>query len=150
MKTHWKKLRNPDYLGAYSFDDGTDKILTIKAIAPETVTTADGSEQCTVARWAENEASHPERDESKTHAETFWNAVHRRMGRPSSDAVCDQSQGIWRNDRGGAGQTVPAKAHQHLRGLQGRSQTGARHDGDQGRGVHDQNVRHETVRRLCD
>lgn len=55
MKTHWKKLRNPDYLGAYSFDDGTDKILTIKAIAPETVTTADGSEQCTVARWAENE-----------------------------------------------------------------------------------------------
>lgn len=29
-KTHWKKQTNPDYLGAYAFDEGQDKTLTIK------------------------------------------------------------------------------------------------------------------------
>lgn len=31
MKTHWKKLTNPDYLGAYSLDDPSKTIiLTVK------------------------------------------------------------------------------------------------------------------------
>ena len=60
MKTHWKKLRNPDYLGAYSFDEAPDgktldKILTIKSVANETVTGPEGSETCMVMRWAEQE-----------------------------------------------------------------------------------------------
>ncbi len=55
MKTHWKKLRNPDYLGAYSFDEGQDKILTIKSVAVEVVKTAEGAEDCTIVRWVENE-----------------------------------------------------------------------------------------------
>lgn len=60
MKTHWKKLRNPDYLGAYSFDEGPDgktqdKILTIKSVANETVTGPEGSETCMVMRFAEPE-----------------------------------------------------------------------------------------------
>lgn len=34
-KTHWKKLTNPNYLGAYSIDDGKDIVLTIKNVANE-------------------------------------------------------------------------------------------------------------------
>ena len=41
-KTHWKKLHNPDYLGAYSLDPGKDKILTIKDVRNEIITGADG------------------------------------------------------------------------------------------------------------
>lgn len=55
-QTHWKKLTNPDYLGAYSFNSGEEKILTIKQVKTELVTGADGKkEQCTVARFKENE-----------------------------------------------------------------------------------------------
>ena len=54
-KTHWKKLTNPDYLGAYSIENGEDILATIKTVAVENVTGADGKkEQCTVIRFAEN------------------------------------------------------------------------------------------------
>lgn len=47
--THWKKLTNPDYLGAYSLDDGKDIIVTIDHVVQEKVTGADGkSEECVV------------------------------------------------------------------------------------------------------
>ena len=42
MLTHWKKLNNPDYLGAYAFDRGEEKIVTIKNVTRETVTGAEG------------------------------------------------------------------------------------------------------------
>ena len=32
-KTHWKKLTNPDYLGAYALEDGEDMIVTIKNVS---------------------------------------------------------------------------------------------------------------------
>lgn len=48
-KTHWKKLTNPDYLGAYSIEDGKDIIATIDHVVQEKVTGADGkSEECVV------------------------------------------------------------------------------------------------------
>jgi hypothetical protein len=54
MSTHWKKLTNPEYLGAYSLDDGKDIVLTIKTIAREMVTGEAGKkEECTVARFLE-------------------------------------------------------------------------------------------------
>lgn len=55
--THWKKLTNPDYLGAYSvMDAGQDLVLTIKSVTEELVTGADGKkEQCVVARFVEPE-----------------------------------------------------------------------------------------------
>jgi len=53
MTTHWKKLKNPDYLGAYSLDEKeliegrTVEILTVKK---EFVKGSDGKEsECTVA-----------------------------------------------------------------------------------------------------
>lgn len=55
--THWKKLTNPDYLGAYSvLDAGHDLVLTIKSVSEELVCGADGKkEQCVVARFYEPE-----------------------------------------------------------------------------------------------
>lgn len=41
-KTHWKKLVNPNYLGAYSIEDGKDLILTIKSVAVEEITGEKG------------------------------------------------------------------------------------------------------------
>ncbi|MBQ4187423.1 MAG: hypothetical protein II642_06035 [Firmicutes bacterium] len=53
--THWKKLTNPDYLGAYSIDDGQDLILTIRKVVQESVTGSDGKkEECIVCYFAED------------------------------------------------------------------------------------------------
>ena len=54
-KTHWKKLTNPDYLGAYEIlTAGYDFVLTIKKVGNEMVTGEGGKkEECTVAHFAE-------------------------------------------------------------------------------------------------
>ena len=44
-KTHFKKLMNPNYLGAYSLDDGEDIILTIRNVKKEDVIGADGKKK---------------------------------------------------------------------------------------------------------
>lgn len=55
MKTHWKKLTNPNYLGAYSIEDGHDMILTIKNVREEQVIGADGKkDDCVVCYFYEN------------------------------------------------------------------------------------------------
>lgn len=52
--THWKKLTNPDYLGAYSLEPGRDIVLTIDRVQVETVTGPDGKkEECMVCHWKE-------------------------------------------------------------------------------------------------
>ena len=54
--THFKKLTNPNYLGAYSLDDGKDIVLTIKKVVQEAVIGADGKkEDCVVIYWVENQ-----------------------------------------------------------------------------------------------
>ena len=54
--THWKKLDNPDYIGAYAFQPGEEKLVTISGVTREKVNGADGkSELCTVVHFAENE-----------------------------------------------------------------------------------------------
>lgn len=54
-QTHWKKLHNPDYLGAYSFESGKDIIGTIKTVKVETVIGADNrKEECSVIHFYEN------------------------------------------------------------------------------------------------
>ena len=55
-ETHWKKLINPDYLGAYSLDPGKDMVLTIRQVRKEMITGADGKkEECIVCRWQEDQ-----------------------------------------------------------------------------------------------
>jgi hypothetical protein len=55
-KTHWKKLINPDYLGAYSLEPGKDMTLTISKIVREVVKGEGGKkEECTVAYFVEKQ-----------------------------------------------------------------------------------------------
>lgn len=55
-KTHWKKLQNPDYLGAYSLDEGQDLILTIDYVRLEKVKGTDGKEEeCIVLHFTEKQ-----------------------------------------------------------------------------------------------
>lgn len=50
QKTHWKRLVNPDYIGAYALNPGEDLTVTIKSVARELVTSTGGKkEECTVA-----------------------------------------------------------------------------------------------------
>jgi len=42
---HWKKTTNPDYLGAYAFDDGKDMVVQIKDVKIETVQNQQGKEE---------------------------------------------------------------------------------------------------------
>ena len=50
MKTHWKKLNNPDYLGAYSLDDTKEMKVTIEKVVKEMITGNGGKkEECTIA-----------------------------------------------------------------------------------------------------
>jgi len=49
-KTHWKKLENPDYIGAYSLDEGKDMQVTIINVKREMITGTGGKkEECTIA-----------------------------------------------------------------------------------------------------
>ena len=49
-KTHWKKLINPDYIGAYSLEAGKDLTVTIEKVVREMVTGDGGKkDECTVA-----------------------------------------------------------------------------------------------------
>lgn len=48
--THWKKLTNPNYIGAYSLDPGQELNVMIEKVVREKVKGADGKEEeCTVA-----------------------------------------------------------------------------------------------------
>ena len=53
-KTHWKKLTNPNYLGAYAFQPGEEKTVTIKEVKRENVQNQKGTEECTVAYFEED------------------------------------------------------------------------------------------------
>jgi len=53
-KTHFKRLFNPNYVGAYALQPGKDLIVTIKAIKVETITNSDGrKEDAPVMRFEE-------------------------------------------------------------------------------------------------
>lgn len=54
--THWKKLDNPDYIGAYAFQPKEEKTVTIREVRREIVTGAEGKkEECTVVHFVEPE-----------------------------------------------------------------------------------------------
>ena len=55
MKNHWRNFHNPDYIGAYAFQPGERKVVTIKSAAQEEVKSQRGSEDCLVVHFAENE-----------------------------------------------------------------------------------------------
>jgi hypothetical protein len=52
--THWKKLTNPNYIGAHDFQPGQELTVTIESISQEMVKHFDGTKveegACTVAK----------------------------------------------------------------------------------------------------
>lgn len=68
MKTHWKKLHNPNYFGAYVFDENrADIIDMIVSIGREEVRGAGGSvSECTVAKLKYNKPAIINNTNSKT------------------------------------------------------------------------------------
>lgn len=49
-KTHYKRLMNPDYIGAYSLNESEDLTVVIAHVAREVITGSGGKkEECTVA-----------------------------------------------------------------------------------------------------
>ena len=54
MPTHWKKLTNPNYLGAYAFEQGEEKTGTIDYVKAEMVKNVEGKEEeCIVCHFLE-------------------------------------------------------------------------------------------------
>lgn len=54
-KTHWKKLNNPDFLGAYALEPGKDLVLTIASVKEESFTGMDGKkDRGIICRFVEN------------------------------------------------------------------------------------------------
>ena len=54
MPTHWKKLTNPNYLGAYAFEQNEEKVGTIDRVVQETVTGSDGQkDECIICYFRE-------------------------------------------------------------------------------------------------
>jgi len=53
QKTHWKTYHNPDYIGAYAFQENERKILQIKSARQEAVIGASGKrEDCLVVHFS--------------------------------------------------------------------------------------------------
>ena len=53
MKTHWKKLTNPDFLGAYALNPDEDMIVTIKSVSEESFVGNGGKkEEGLIVRFA--------------------------------------------------------------------------------------------------
>lgn len=53
--THWKKLTNPNYIGAHDLQPGQELKVTIEAVTSEMIKSFDGKEvkegECIVARF---------------------------------------------------------------------------------------------------
>lgn len=83
-KHHWKKFVNPDYLGAYSLDNGkggyNDIVATIQSVRVETVTGQDGKEgDCMVMRFNETQVGSVDIKPmilNKTNAKTLEKLFH--------------------------------------------------------------------------
>lgn len=45
MLTHWKKTKNPDYLGSWALQPNEELVVTIKSGGMETITNADGKKE---------------------------------------------------------------------------------------------------------
>lgn len=51
-KTHWKKLTDPNYLGAYDFQPNEKRVVTIKNVVQDTIKGHDGKdEECIIAHF---------------------------------------------------------------------------------------------------
>ena len=51
--THWKKLQNPDFLGAFDFQPNEERVVTVKDVKRQMVKGQEGSEEHTIVHFNE-------------------------------------------------------------------------------------------------
>jgi hypothetical protein len=58
--THWKKLTNPNYIGAHDLQPGQELVITIDTVSKERIKGADGKEEdCVIARLKNTKTGKP-------------------------------------------------------------------------------------------
>lgn len=83
IKTHWKRLVNPDYIGAYALNPGEDLTVTIKQVVREFVTQAGGKkEECSVAHLVGEKPLILNATNSKTIAKLYGPYIEDWAGQP--------------------------------------------------------------------
>lgn len=82
QKTHWKKLVNPLYIGAYSLNPGEDLLVRITHVGREVVTSTGGKkEECTVAHLENNKPMILNATNSKTIAKLYGSYIEDWCGK---------------------------------------------------------------------
>lgn len=82
-KTHWKRLINPDYLGAYSLPVGQDMTVVIESVGKEIVIGTGGKkDECTVARIQGNKPMILNNTNCKTIAKLYGAYIEDWTGKP--------------------------------------------------------------------
>src|SRR5665648_934517 len=83
-KTHWKKLMNPEYIGAYWLPEGEDVTVVIDYVVREVITGTGGKkEECTVAHLKGGVKPFIlNATNSKTIAKLYGNFIEDWAGRP--------------------------------------------------------------------
>lgn len=81
-KTHWKKLVNPLYIGAYSLNPNEDLIVKIEHVGREIVTSNGGKkEECTVATLENQKPMILNATNSKTIAKLYGSYIEDWAGK---------------------------------------------------------------------
>lgn len=81
-KTHWKRLINPLYLGAYSLAPGCDLTVRITSVGREIVKGTEGKEEeCTVAKLHNEKPLILNRTNSKSIAKLYGNYIEDWAGK---------------------------------------------------------------------
>ena len=83
-KTHWKKLMNPEYIGAYWLPEGEDVTVVIDYVVREMITGTGGKkEECTVAHMKKGVKPFIlNATNSKTIAKLYGNFIEDWAGKP--------------------------------------------------------------------
>lgn len=82
-KTHWKRLMNPDYIGAYWLPPGEDVTVVIDFVVRETITGSGGKkEECTVAHLKGVKPFILNATNSKSIAKLYGNYIEDWAGKP--------------------------------------------------------------------
>lgn len=82
-KTHWKRLQNPDYIGAYWLPPGEDVTVVIDYVVREQITGTGGKkEECTVAHLRDAKPFILNATNSKSIAKLYGNFIEDWAGKP--------------------------------------------------------------------
>lgn len=82
-KTHYRRLQNPDYIGAYSLNEGEDMTVVIEYVVREQITGTGGKkEDCMVAHLVRNKPFILNSTNSKTIAKLYGPFIEDWVGKP--------------------------------------------------------------------